>query len=64
MLLKIYFKILLPCMKILKQVSQTRGPFDFMGTRKYIVRKVDFRTMRCEDGIEDNMVYSKDQVNK
>lgn len=39
-------------------------PFDFMGTKEFIARKVDFKTMRREDGGEGNIVYSKDQVNK
>lgn len=39
-------------------------PFEFMGMKQCIARKVDFTTMRCEDGGEGNIVYSKDQVNK
>ena len=39
-------------------------PFDFMGMKEFIARKVDFKTMRREDGGEGNIVYSKDQVNK
>ena len=38
-------------------------PFNFMGLTEYIAKKVDFKTMRREDGGEGNIVYSKDQVN-
>ena len=39
-------------------------PFDFMGSTKYIAKKLDFKTMHREDGVEGNIVYSKNQANK